>query len=270
MSANDLRPLGLGEILDRTFTLYRRNFVLFVGTAAIPHLLSTAFSLVQVNRSFDVVSTPPQNPLAALNTMFSGFNLAYFLSGIVISAISYILAQGGVVAAVSATYLGHTITIGQALSRAWGRFSTVGGAVVRNAIAVCGATLLLIIPGIWLSCRLSITVPCALIEGNAAFKRPFELTRGFAGRAFMIFLVYYLISIILAAPIGVIVGVMIVTHAGAPNTASLVLTAVLGSIVTFLVVPILYIAMSIFYYDLRVRKEGFDIQLMMNPGTETA
>jgi hypothetical protein len=30
----DLRPLSLGEILDRTFTLYRRNFLLFFGITA--------------------------------------------------------------------------------------------------------------------------------------------------------------------------------------------------------------------------------------------
>ena len=32
----DLRPLSLGEIPDRTFTLYRRNFLLFTGIIAIP------------------------------------------------------------------------------------------------------------------------------------------------------------------------------------------------------------------------------------------
>jgi hypothetical protein len=29
--------------------------------------------------------------------------------------------------------------------------------------------------------------------------------------------------------------------------------------------PFLLIATSVFYYDLRVRKEAFDLQLMMNP-----
>ena len=33
----ELRPLSVGEILDRTFTLYRGNFILFVGISAIPH-----------------------------------------------------------------------------------------------------------------------------------------------------------------------------------------------------------------------------------------
>jgi hypothetical protein len=32
-----------------------------------------------------------------------------------------------------------------------------------------------------------------------------------------------------------------------------------------LITPILTIGMAIFYFDLRVRKEAFDLQLMMNP-----
>ena len=37
MATLDLRPLSLGELLDRTFFLYRRHFLLFVGIAAIPY-----------------------------------------------------------------------------------------------------------------------------------------------------------------------------------------------------------------------------------------
>ncbi len=32
-----LRPISFGEILDGTFTLYRRYYSLFVGIAALPH-----------------------------------------------------------------------------------------------------------------------------------------------------------------------------------------------------------------------------------------
>ena len=32
----DLRPLSLGELLDRTFSLYKKHFWLFVGIMAIP------------------------------------------------------------------------------------------------------------------------------------------------------------------------------------------------------------------------------------------
>jgi len=48
MSTLDLRPLSIGELLDRTFSLYRRNFLLFVGIAALPQLLVLALQLVQV------------------------------------------------------------------------------------------------------------------------------------------------------------------------------------------------------------------------------
>ena len=48
MSTLDLRPLSIGELLDRTFSLYRRNFLLFIGISAIPQLLVLALQLAQV------------------------------------------------------------------------------------------------------------------------------------------------------------------------------------------------------------------------------
>jgi hypothetical protein len=39
-----------------------------------------------------------------------------------------------------------------------------------------------------------------------------------------------------------------------------------STIAEILVTPILTIATTVFYYDLRVRKEAFDLQMMMNPG----
>src|SRR5438552_9078889 len=47
MADLDLRPLSLGEILDRTFSLYRKNFLLFAGITAIPQLLVLALRLAQ-------------------------------------------------------------------------------------------------------------------------------------------------------------------------------------------------------------------------------
>src|ERR1700677_1109107 len=48
MATLDLRPLSLGEILDRTFTLYRSHFALFLGITAIPQLLVLALQLTQL------------------------------------------------------------------------------------------------------------------------------------------------------------------------------------------------------------------------------
>src|SRR5271168_4985940 len=48
MGTLDLRPLSVGELLDRTFSLYRQNFLLFFGISAIPHLLVLAVQLTQL------------------------------------------------------------------------------------------------------------------------------------------------------------------------------------------------------------------------------
>ena len=39
MSEVDLRPMTLGEVLDRSFKLYRSNFWLFAGIIALPFLV---------------------------------------------------------------------------------------------------------------------------------------------------------------------------------------------------------------------------------------
>src|ERR1700691_4627115 len=48
MATLDLRPLSLGELLDRTFTLYRGHFLLFLGISAIPHVFVLLIQLAQI------------------------------------------------------------------------------------------------------------------------------------------------------------------------------------------------------------------------------
>ena len=45
-------------------------------------------------------------------------------------------------------------------------------------------------------------------------------------------------------------------------------TEVGNTLVNIVVSPILLIATSVFYFDLRVRKEGFDLQFMLDPNSE--
>lgn len=69
MAALDLRPLSLGEILDRAFSLYRNHFLLFVGIAAIPQLLILALHLAQLFLFGTVGNTRAADPV---HTALSG------------------------------------------------------------------------------------------------------------------------------------------------------------------------------------------------------
>lgn len=272
MAALDLRPLSVGEILDRTFSLYRENFVLFIGIAAIPRLLILALSLAQL-LVFGYVGTTRVDPMrTALSGNMIAVAVVTGLVGFVAYIAAYLFAQGGTVLAVSELYLGRTTTISQSLGRMRGEAMSLFGVTLLSGLAIGGAFILLIIPGIWLACRLLVSVPAALLEnlGPAdALGRSFELTDDNAGRSFVIYLVYFVVSMIAAAilnyPFSFMVGLSTLRHPEAVRMWA-ALAQIGGSIASVLATPILLIATAIFYYDLRVRKEAFDLQFMMNPG----
>jgi len=71
MAGLDLRPLTLGEILDRTFSLYRRHFLLFLGITAIPQLLILALNLTQTLLT-KMPASPANPPVEQLQSATSG------------------------------------------------------------------------------------------------------------------------------------------------------------------------------------------------------
>ena len=164
-----LRPLSLGEILDRTFSLYRRHFLLFVGITAIPHLLILVLNLWQtvVMKAPMVTTKGPlgvqvHRPTGASGVMSLG--LAWGLVAIVVYLSAYLFSQGGTIYAVSELYLGRSTTVGESLRRVWGQLGGLFGVVMLNGLAVMGACIFLIIPGIYVACRLITCVPAALLD----------------------------------------------------------------------------------------------------------
>jgi hypothetical protein len=273
MAQLDLRPLALGEILDRTFSLYRRHFMLFLGITAIPNLLVLAYNLATTMMTkFPVAPVPvPAEQLQARapSGLFAlGFGGA--IIALLIYWIVYLFAQGGTVYAVSELYLGRTTTIRESLGRVRGQILNLMGVTLLNGLAVMGAMIFFIIPGIYVACRLVTCVPAALLEDlgpRSSLERSFKLTKDNAGRAFVIFLLYMILiwaaASLLTWPFAA--GLVASLKDPAMLRIWLALTQVGSFVAGVLVGPFLTIATSVFYYDLRVRKEAFDLQLMMNP-----
>ena len=123
MANLDLRPLSLGEILDRSFSLYRRNFLLFLGFTALPNLLILALNLVQTLNA-PLGRPRPQVPVEQFQTTGTGllaFGFGGLLVGAVVYVMAYLFAQGGTVFAISELYLGRSTTIGATLKRMRGQ-----------------------------------------------------------------------------------------------------------------------------------------------------
>jgi Membrane domain of glycerophosphoryl diester phosphodiesterase len=264
MAELDLRPLSLGEILDRTFALYRRNFLLFFGITALPQLLVLGFNL------FQMLLTGRLGAHKVLSGGSLGLGIIGMLMGLIVYLVAYLFAHGGTVYAVSDLYLGRSTSIAASLRRMRGQAGSLLGVLILNGLVVAVSFIFLIIPGVYMACRLITCVPAALLENlgpRESLERSFALTKDNAWRSFVVYLLYFSILYAMLFLLAFPFLLAIAFSARNPQMVTLwtILMQVGNSLAAILVTPIFTIASTVFYYDLRVRKEAFDLQIMMNP-----
>jgi hypothetical protein len=303
-AAYELRPLTTGEILDRTFYLYRSNFWLFVGLASIAAAVNTATSLVQVLYLHFVVARAGIGIAApgATGALFKTFGIFAFamVAGILYLAV-YSVTQAATTSAVTAIYLGDATSIRQALANVkarWFRFILIGlwqiwsamwlffvltivGAGIAGGIAAVsrGNTTLAatagvlvfvfivagLVYGVIAYIRNSFAVPAAVMEGlkvNKAMRRSKQLTSGTKGRIFLLYLfvlALYFVAIAIQSPISIIILQKKATQILLLQTISLFIGFFTGSVIG----PVGAIGLCLFYIDQRIRREGFDIEFLL-------
>jgi Membrane domain of glycerophosphoryl diester phosphodiesterase len=255
---NTLRPLTVGELLDRTFFLYRRHFLLFIGIAALPNLIILTFQLFQL-----VVA--PRTLGGALMT------LAWLLVTIIVYFVTIAISQGATIIAVSQIQLEREATASGAFAAIRSRIGEIALVILGMGLRILVGFLFFIIPGVYLAIAWSLTIPVVVLEGkglSSALARSSELTKGHRGRVFIIYflllVLVYIVTILVQLPVMVAIGF----SSGASTTGELpasaeILLALSNFVTTSLVSPIVTIALSLVYYDERVRKEAFDLQHML-------
>jgi hypothetical protein len=256
--------MTLGELLDRTFHLYRRHFVVFVGIMALPQLLMLALQLAQPQAG------PPAGTLAETLAQLGQLFL-WLIGTFAVAIVVGSAAQGATVVAVSELHLGRPTGIRQAYGVIWHRLPLLCGLAVLFGLAVGVGLLLFIIPGVLVALAWALLVPVTVIEktgiGETTTRSSF-LTRGYRGRIFVTFALYIVLSMVIAGiwQIPIFVATIAAIRAGTPGelpTWARLLGPIGGFITQSLAGPLLTIAMSLIYYDLRVRKEGFDLEHLM-------
>jgi hypothetical protein len=255
-----LRPLTLGELLDRVFQIYRSRFAILVGIAAVAYVPIFLFQLLTA-----------WMPHAA-SRKFGLAEIAGFLVLLVLRLLAAVAAMAATIIVVSTVYLDRPITVGEAYRRVSGMLVRVFFIMIGMSIGIGIGLLLLIVPGIILALMWSLAVPVAVLEDTGlgdSLSRSRYLTAGHRGRVFAIYLLYFAILIALEFGIGVPVGAIAAVKGASAaaflrSSAGTLVGLIFGFIVGSLVTPVLTISLSLMYYDERVRKEAFDIQLMMN------
>jgi hypothetical protein len=271
-----LRPLSFSELLDRTFFLYRKNFWLFVGIIALPYLAILATEILGLGLVFAKLT-------------FVGIGVV--VAGVIIYLLAIAASQAATVVAVSDVHLGRPATIGGSFRAIKGGFLRIVLVMIGMWIAIAiacipaGLSFFLIVKSAWaiplpfllgipviaLCIAWSLVIPVAVLEGSwliGAMSRSFFLTKGSLGRIFLICLIFAFLTAILLIIVQVPMLILVAVLAGMRASVTAILVAqgmsyVISFIASILVAPFFAIGIALIYFDQRVRKEGFDLQLMM-------
>jgi hypothetical protein len=298
-----LRPMNLGEILDRSFSLYRQRFWLFAGLAALPALaiLSLhAADLVWLH-SDQWVHSRDQGQAAVIGFL-------RWLVYVHISSFAGCLFFPAYVRATSATVFEERVSIRASLRFAlarwrgylWIAILKITAVLVIPELLAFGAMIVAVIVllmlktydtqnmiqlsivflvpfagGIFLICwvgvRTAFMIPAAALEELAGFKalrRGWKLSRGSGWRIFVAWLMVFLGALALQLAVYLLLrwfsSFLYLNHLHWINQQAMYqITYTFYAAIATLLGPIYPIAVTLLYYDQRVRKEVYDLEKMM-------
>jgi hypothetical protein len=280
--------MQLGEILDGSFNIYRRHFGLFMRLSLVLIWLPTALGVyLQVRFSgspFEMLNLLEQHTVASI---------LIGLLAVVVWTTAGLLLKAGTIRIISDSYLGQEPDLGASLRFGVAKIVPlllvalskgllliliylfgaigIGLAFVIGRLAGPGIAGLLGLVGfvgvawfvVWVACGYGATTPIVVLEDLPssfdAFGRSWELTRGARGKVFGTVAVAWLMSQFLPQ---MVVGGVSGALGAAGNTSLQPLFVVLASLLGIVLAPILPCALTLLYYDLRVRREAFDLQIL--------
>ncbi len=304
---NQLRPLSLGEILDRTAQLYRRNFWLFAGVSAAPTGVIVGLSAgLGAVLAATVITRHGIGQMGAAAGLAGGL-LLVVAAPLLVAAL--VFSQAGLTRAALSAHNGQTLSIRAALGGVRPRFGRylwllvlqgllaagIPGVIAAGAIAGLAALLRLagggsgagfgfliflilaaaIAAAVWRALGYAMSLAACVVEEKTAWEsiqRAMKLSQAARGRIFVMFLLVWALSLVLSMvvyiPVAIMAGIVGAMGHGAQYAAVVLISAealnVLGNFaLQTLIAPVYLIALLLFYFDQRVRTEGYDIERMM-------
>ena len=264
-----LQPMGFTDILDAMFSLYRRHFRVFVGIAIVD-LFAEFIGRVLVD--FPQFIQPGFVQLVVV---------------LVITIFGLIVSIGGIVVASATLCLGGRITARAALEQVLQRFfPLLGSALLWSLIVSVLAVTIVGIPfALYFAVRWGFFVETLLLEGVSArdaLKRSSELVSGMWWRMCGMLLAVFLLSTAIHAIFEISVGFVLVLSevVSEIDFMDIIEWATIGDsiftpddlilyitmsgvhlVLSLFTFPIWIIGVTLLYFNQRIQKEGFDIQM---------
>lgn len=304
MTATTLRPMNLGEILDRTFVIYRKKFLLFAALAAAApiavvgfrladilwlHLSARVhldregevfFSFIFVSICYDHFRFLASIPLAPA-LVNSASKAAFGEQDSIVSSLRESLAHLGRYILIGILKLLTALILPEAFAGGvfWGMayaadaaglFKTGSNAPYVIVISVPLAILAVLIA--WFGACFSLVFPAAVFERLTwmqAMKRSWVLSRNSRRRIIAVCFLILVFGWVVMLGMQFLFRIAVVLAYGQPQLSPgwhkhyLAGVYSLNAIVIALVGSLYPIATTLIYYDQRIRREGYDIEMMM-------
>ena len=259
------------DILDTTFSLYRKHFWLFLGLVA-----------------FSVLSELVLHLLSDFSQLFFDHSFLLGIAAVLITITFFVIGIGGIAIGSGATYLGENITIRSALQQTMDRFWQLLGCFLLWSLVVTVLTVTVIgIPfALYFAVRWGFFIQTIMFEKpviSIALGRSSELVKGMWWRVFGMLFAILLLSTVVHAIIEISIGFILI----ATNLVSEVdfidilqwglfgesfesstplfhaILIVIHLVVYAISFPIWIIGITLLYFNQRIRKEGFDIEMQI-------
>lgn len=232
MSTIALRPRTGTELIDAAFQLFRQHYAQLVLASAIAYLPGIVLGLV----------------------LPGWLKIIPHLLAMVSSTVAY----AATVVVVSDSYLGREANAARAITQVLSRFGSVLAASILQGLLLVIGLMLLIVPA-FIFFAWTFAMPAVVmlegVGGADSFTRSRHLARGNVRRILatlgLTFLLFLIASVALTIVLAILPG------GGEGKGAQL-----LSQVLQILIYPLVAIVATLLYYDLRIRKEAFDIQMM--------
>jgi hypothetical protein len=147
---------------------------------------------------------------------------------------------------------GASVRLGEAIARGFARFFPLVGMLAIVFVAMVFASILLVVPAFILLTMWSVANPVCVYERLGPVRslgRSRSLTKGFRWKLFWLFILFILANVVLTG----------FQFLGAQQQAGVVVT-VIGAVGKYTLISLYNIGTAVAYYDLKVVKEGVDIE----------
>jgi hypothetical protein len=238
--------LSFGEVISKTFELYRREFLNFVILFAIFEATLGVLGAV-VREAYPMTTLPTSGTPQQIDAAFIGYFGALFAQLALIGIITWVfypLIYGSAVKMASDEINGEKVNIARSFRVAVSKLLWMWGVGIVVGIITILGLIALVVPGIILAIMFSLVIPVIIIEneGFGSMGRSRELVGHRWGKTLVLFLIFGIILFIAEEIVSLI-----------SRPLGAVGSTIASSILSAFYLPLIPILLTVYYYSNRAR-----------------